>query len=213
MLDLSLYLVTDAALCGARPMEQVVEAAVKGGCTIVQLREKNLPTGAFVARARKLKEVLAPYHVPLIINDRVDVALAAQADGVHLGQSDMSPIDARRLLGPEAIIGLSIEHLCEIEQANTLPVDYVAVSPVFPTATKSDIATPLGLCGSIAVVERSVKPVIGIGGINRKTAAQAMQCGLKGVAVVSEIMADPNPQQVAHELKQIILSSLNHRGK
>lgn len=204
MLDLSLYLVTDSTLCGNRPLEDVVEAAVKGGCTIVQLREKNLPTGAFIARARILKEVLLPYHVPLIINDRVDVALAAQADGVHLGQSDMSPIDARRLLGPKAIIGLSIEHINQVAVANTMPIDYVAVSPVFPTRTKTDTCAPLGFCGSIAVVEQSVKPVIGIGGINRQTVLQAMQCGLKGVAVVSDIMSADNPEQVARELKTLI---------
>ncbi|MCQ2330738.1 MAG: thiamine phosphate synthase [Paludibacteraceae bacterium] len=204
MLDLRLYLVTDSSLCGARSLEEIVEAAVKGGCTMVQLREKQLPTGAFIARARILKKVLQPYHVPLIINDRVDVVLAAHADGVHLGQSDMSPIDARQLLGPDAIIGLSIEHIDQVASANTMPVDYVAVSPIFATATKSDISTPLGLNGGSTVVERSVKPVIGIGGINHNTVAQAMQCGLKGVAVVSDIMAAANPEQSARELREII---------
>lgn len=204
MLDLRLYLVTDSSLCGTRPLEEVVEAAVRGGCTMVQLREKNLPTGAFVARARILKKVLQPYHVPLIINDRVDVALAVNAEGVHLGQSDMSPIDARRLLGPDAIIGLSIEHIDQVAVANTLPIDYVAVSPIFATNTKSDICTPLGLNGGSTVVERSVQPVIGIGGINHHTAAQAMSCGLKGIAVVSDIMAAANPEQAARELREII---------
>jgi len=213
MLDLSLYLVTDSALCGSRPLEQVVEAAVRGGCTIVQLREKNLDTDAFIARARIIKKVLknaeytmhnAQCRVPLIINDRVDVALAAGADGVHLGQSDMSVADARRLLGDKAIIGLSIEHLDEIAVANTLPVDYVAVSPVFATATKKDISTPLGLDGCCHAVATSVHPVIGIGGINHTTAAMAMQTGLKGVAVVSDIMAAPNPEQAARELATII---------
>jgi len=215
MFDLSLYLVTDSALCGTRQLEEVVEAAVRGGCTVVQLREKDLPTGAFVSRARKIKEVLAPYHVPLIINDRVDVALAAQADGVHLGQSDMSPMDARRLLGDRAIIGLSIEHIDEVAVANTLPVDYVAVSPVFATPTKKDTCPPLGLSGSRAVVDRSLHPVIGIGGINRQTVAVAMQTGLRGVAVVSDIMAAVNPEQSARELKSSIInhqsSIINHQ--
>lgn len=212
MLDLSLYLVTDSELCGKRKLEDVVRAAVRGGCTMVQLREKNLTTAAFIARARILKEVLETYHVPLIINDRVDVALAAKADGVHLGQSDMSPIEARRLLGKKAIIGLSIEHLDEVAVANTLPVDYVAVSPVFATPTKTDTCQPLGLDGCRAIVEASVKAVIGIGGINHHTVAAAIQTGLKGVAVVSDIMASDNPEQSAYELKQIILSSINHRG-
>jgi len=219
MLDLSLYLVTDSALCGARRLEDVVEAAVKGGCTIVQLREKHLNTAAFIARARILKEVLSPYHVPLIINDRVDVALAAEADGVHLGQSDMSPLDARKLLGEKAIIGLSIEHLDEIALANTMPVDYVALSPLFATATKTDTVSPLGLDGGRTGVERSVKPVIAIGGINHQTVAAAMAIGLNGVAVVSDIMAAKDPEQSARELKfiiqnsnEILLSSLNHCG-
>jgi len=209
MLDLSLYLVTDSALCGARRLEDVVEAAVKGGCTIVQLREKHLKTAAFIARARILKEVLSPYHVPLIINDRVDVALAAEADGVHLGQSDMSPLDARKLLGEKAIIGLSIEHLDEIALANTMPVDYVALSPLFATATKTDTVSPLGLDGGRTGVERSVKPVIAIGGINHQTVAAAMATGLKGVAVVSDIMASPDPEQAARELKQKIGKFVN----
>jgi len=216
MLDLSLYLVTDSALCGTRRIEDVVVAAVKGGCTIVQLREKDLPTDAFVARARIIKEVLknaecrmhnAQCRVPLIINDRVDVALAAGADGVHLGQSDMSPIEARRLLGDKAIIGLSIEHLDEVAVANTLPVDYVAVSPVFATQTKQDISAPLGLDGCRYAVATSVHPVIGIGGINHTTAAMAIQTGLKGVAVVSDIMAAKDPERAARELKKIIMNA------
>jgi len=213
MLDLSLYLVTDSVLCGSRPLEEVVKAAVKGGCTMVQLREKSLPTGAFIARARKLKEVLrniectmlnAQGRVPLIINDRVDVALAVGADGVHLGQSDMSVLDARRLLGEKAIIGLSIEHLDEIEVANTLPVDYVALSPMFATSTKTDTCQPFGLDGGRTGVARSIKPVIAIGGINHQTVAAAMSTGLDGVAVVSDIMGADDPEQSARELKQII---------
>lgn len=209
MLDVSLYLVTDSALCGTRRIEDVVEAAVRGGCTMVQLREKHLTTDAFIARACVLRDILKGTGVPLIINDRVDVALAVGADGVHLGQSDMSVLEARRLLGEKAIIGLSIEHLDEVAVANTLPVDYVAVSPVFSTQTKQDISAPLGLDGCRHAVATSVHPVIGIGGINRKTVAAAMATGLKGVAVVSDIMASNNPKQSAYELKQIILSSIN----
>ncbi|MCQ2348056.1 MAG: thiamine phosphate synthase [Paludibacteraceae bacterium] len=209
MLDLRLYLVTDRELCGGRPLEKVVEEAVKGGCTMVQLREKDLCTRDFIAQARAIQQVLNGTGVPLLINDRVDVALAIGADGVHLGQSDMSPVDARRLLGPDAIIGLSIEQVEQIYAANQMPIDYVAVSPVFPTRTKLDTCTPLGLIGSRAVVERSVKPVIGIGGINRQTALQAMQCGLKGIAVVSDIMSADCPKQVAQELKTIISQYAN----
>jgi len=213
MCSLALYLVTDSALCGERRIEDVVEAAVRGGCTMVQLREKDLPTCAFVARARSLKKVLAKYRIPLLINDRVDVALAVEADGVHLGQSDMSAHDARRLLGEKAIIGLSIEQVEEVQEANLLPIDYVAVSPVFATNTKRDLSMPLGLEGCRQVVKASKHPVIGIGGINRKTAAAAMSTGICGVAVVSDILADSNPQKAAYELKQIVLSSINYCGK
>lgn len=204
MPDLSLYLVTDSELCGQRSLMEVVAAAVRGGCTMVQLREKHLDTGAFVARARVLRDILLGTGVPLIINDRVDVALAAGADGVHLGQSDMSVMDARRLLGEKAIIGLSIEHLDEVEVANTLPLDYVAVSPVFATPTKTNTCMPLGLEGARTIVERSFHPVIGIGGMNRQTAAAAMATGLKGIAVVSDIMAANNPEHVARELASIM---------
>ena len=142
---LKLYLVTDRALAGDRDIEWIVKEAVEGGCTIVQLREKNTPTGEFVKIAGRLKAALAPYGVPLIINDRIDVALASDADGVHIGQSDMPYDIARRLLGPDKIIGLSIENFEELEEANGLDVDYVAASPVFGTPSKTDTAEQWGL--------------------------------------------------------------------
>jgi thiamine-phosphate pyrophosphorylase len=143
---LRLCLVTDAAACAPRNLADVVRAAVRGGVTSVQLREKQLSTRAFVARARLLQEVLseAPRKVPLIINDRVDVALACAADGVHVGQSDMDAATVRRLL-PDAIIGLSVESAADARAVagEALPVDYLGVSPVFATPTKTDTAQPL----------------------------------------------------------------------
>jgi thiamine-phosphate pyrophosphorylase len=143
--DFSLYLVTDRRLAAPRAIEDVVAAAVRGGVTAVQLREKDCSTREFVEIARKLKEILAPLAVPLIINDRADVALAVGADGVHVGQSDMDCRDLRGLLGPGAIIGLSVETPEQAEQADSLPVDYLGVGPNFSSPTKPDAAPAWGL--------------------------------------------------------------------
>ena len=136
--NLKLYLVTDRDLSLGRSLEEVVREAVAGGVTMVQLREKDASTGEFVELGRKLMTVLKPLGVPLIINDRVDVALAVDADGVHIGQSDMPYADARRLLGHDKIIGLSVENFEDLDIANTLDVDYVGISPVYGTSTKTD---------------------------------------------------------------------------
>ena len=201
---LKLYLVTDRPLSLGRPLEEIVEGAVEGGVTIVQLREKEAPTGEFVALAKRLKAVLAPLGIPLIINDRVDVALASDADGVHIGQSDMPYEDARRLLGPGKIIGLSVENLEDLERANALDVDYVGISPVYGTPTKSDTAEPFGLEGLRRAVAMSVHPTVAIGGMNSSTIAEVMQAGTNGVAVVSAICSAPSPRKAAEELKEIV---------
>lgn len=201
---LKLYLVTDRPLSLGRDIEQIVSEAVEGGATIVQLREKECPTGEFVALARRLKALLAPLGVPLIINDRVDVALAADADGVHIGQSDMPYEDARRLLGYDKIIGLSVENFEDLERANALDVDYIGISPVYGTPTKSDTAEPFGLEGLRKAVAMSVHPTVAIGGMNSSTIAAVMQAGTDGVAVVSAICSAPSPRKAAEELKEIV---------
>lgn len=202
--NLSLYLVTDRPLSLGRPIEEVVVAAVEGGVTMVQLREKDCPTGEFITLARALKGALAPHGVPLIINDRVDVALAVDADGVHIGQSDMSYEDARRLLGPDKIIGLSVENFSDLERANSLEVDYVGISPVYGTPTKRDTAEPFGLEGLRRAVALSVHPTVAIGGMNATTIGEVMQTGVDGVAVVSAICSAPSPKAAAQELLDII---------
>lgn len=201
---LKLYLVTDRPLSLGRPLEEIVEGAVAGGVTMVQLREKDAPTGEFVALAKRLKAVLAPLGIPLIINDRVDVALAADADGVHIGQSDIPYEDARRLLGAEKIIGLSVENFEDLERANALDVDYVGISPVYGTPTKSDTAEPFGLEGLRRAVVMSAHPTVAIGGMNASTIAEVMQAGADGVAVVSAICSAPSPRKAAEELKEIV---------
>ena len=197
---LRLYLVTDCPLALGRDIEWVVCEAVKGGVTLVQLREKDLDTRHFIELGRRLKALLAPTGVPLLINDRVDVALAVDADGVHIGQSDMAYADARRLLGEDKIIGLSVENMAEVGEANALDVDYIAVSPVFLTSTKTDTAAAFGFEGLASAAAMTRHPLVGIGGMNMKTAAQAVRSGADGIAVVSGIMSAPDPQAAAREL-------------
>ena len=143
MFDFSLYLVTDRVLSRGRTTVDIVRAAVAGGVTCVQLREKSLSTRDFIAEARLLKGLFAPMGIPLIINDRLDVALAVGADGVHLGQQDMDIVDARRLAGPGLAIGISVESLEDALRAQARGADYIGISPVFATPTKADTASPL----------------------------------------------------------------------
>ncbi len=207
MFDLSLYLVTDRPLSLGRNMEWIVEEAVKGGVTMVQLREKDCSTREFIELAVRLKQKLASYQVPLIINDRVDVALAADADGLHIGQSDMPYRTARRLLGPNKIIGLSVENMEQVHQANELDVDYIGISPVFSTATKTDTASPFGLQGIRQVMQVSKHPAVAIGGINRENATAIMQAGANGIAVVSAICSANSPYEAASALKKKVTIS------
>ena len=201
---LKLYLVTDRELSLGRSLEEVVSEAVQGGVTVVQLREKDASTGEFIELARRLMTLLKPLDIPLIINDRVDVALAVDADGVHIGQSDMSYEDARRLLGPDKIIGLSVESFEDIEAANALDVDYIGISPVYGTPTKTDTAEPFGLDGLHKAVQMSVHPTVAIGGMNASTIAEVMAAGTDGVAVVSAICSAENIRKATSELRTIV---------
>ena len=197
---LHLHLVTDSALCGPRGILAVVEAAVRGGVTCVQLREKSLDTRAFVERARALKAWLLPLGVPLLINDRVDVALACGADGVHVGQSDMAPEDVRRLM-PGGLIGLSVESLAQLDAAERAPVDYYGISPVFATRSKHDAAPALGLDGLRAIRAGTRRPLVAIGGIDAGNAAQVMAAGADGLAVVSALCSSADPEAAARDLR------------
>lgn len=206
---LKLYLVTDRELSLGRSLEEVVSEAVKGGVTVVQLREKDASTGEFIELARRLMKLLKPLRIPLIINDRVDVALAVNADGVHIGQSDMSYEDARRLLGPDKIIGLSVENFKDVEAANALDVDYIGISPVYGTPTKTDTAEPFGLEGLRKAVQMSVHPTVAIGGMNASTIAEVMAAGTDGVAVVSAICSAENTRKATSDLRAIVEEGQN----
>ena len=204
MPDLSLYLVTDRGLSLGRTTVDIVRAAVAGGVTCVQLREKECSTRQFVAEARAVRELLAGTGVPLIINDRIDVALAVDASGVHLGQTDMHIADARRVVGSSMLIGISAECVEDAVRAQAEGADYIGISPVFATPTKTDTAPALGLHG-IALIRAAVSlPLVGIGGVKPGNAADVLRAGCDGVAVVSAIVSAPDPQQAAAELKAII---------
>lgn len=199
-----LYLVTDRDLCGTRPLEEVVLLSVRGGAACVQIREKNLSTRAFIEEALRIREILAPFGVPLIINDRVDVALAVRAEGVHVGQDDMPYETARRLMGPGALIGLSVETWEDVERSEGLDVDYLGVSPVFETSTKTDTKGSWGIGGIERIRAFSRHPLVAIGGMNPSNAGAAVRAGADAVAVVSAVCAAPDPMQVSRDLSRII---------
>lgn len=207
MPDYSLYLVTDRGLSLGRSTVDIVRAAVAGGATCVQLREKSCSTRDFLTEARLVRELLRGTNVPLIINDRIDVALAVQADGVHLGQTDMPIRDARRLVGRAMVIGISAESPDDALRAEAEGADYIGISPVFSTPTKTDTAPALGLEGVTTIRRRVSIPLVGIGGIHRENAAAVIRAGCHGLAVVSAIVSAQDPQQAASELRTIIANA------
>jgi len=199
--DLLVYLVTDRSLCLGRPLESVVAQAAEGGCTMVQLREKEADTGEFVELARALHKLLKPLSIPLLINDRVDVALAAGVEGVHVGQSDMLPEDVRRIVGPDAIVGLSVDTEAELLDAQNRPVDYLGIGPVYPTQTKKNVkGTPWGPDGLRRAMGLSSIPLVAIGGVQRDNVRDVAGSGVAGIAVVSAICSAPSPAEAAREL-------------
>jgi thiamine-phosphate pyrophosphorylase len=206
-IDYSLYLVTDRGLSRGRPTLDIVRAAVQGGVTCVQLREKTGSTREFIAAALQLKPFLKSCGVALIINDRVDIALAVGADGVHLGQNDMPLAAARSLTGPAMVIGISVESVADAVAAQSGRADYLGVSPVFATPTKTDAAAPLGLAGLRAIRAAVRLPLVAIGGLNRANAVDAIRSGADGIAVVSAIAAAEDPAQAARDLARAVFSA------
>jgi thiamine-phosphate pyrophosphorylase len=196
-----LMLVTDRGMIGTRSLDDVVAAAVAGGVTSVQLREKDTPTRAFVELARALDRRLSAVGVPLFVNDRVDVALAADVRNVHVGQSDMHPDDVRTLLGPDGVIGLSITALDEMRAADLAAVDYIGVGPIHPTGSKADASPAIGLPGLAAIRAVTALPIVAIGGIGVAEAGPVRAAGADGIAVVSAIMAAADPRAAAIALR------------
>ncbi|MDK2855220.1 MAG: thiamine-phosphate pyrophosphorylase [Bacillota bacterium] len=195
-----LYAITDRRLAGGRSSAEVMEKAILGGVTLVQLREKEAGGREMVEEAQALLQVTRRYGIPLIINDRLDVALAVGAEGVHLGQEDIPCRLARQILGPEKIIGVSASTVEEAVQAERDGADYLGVGAVFPTGTKADAGEAIGLDALAAIKARVKIPVVAIGGINAANAAQVAATGVDGLAVVSAIVAAADPEEAARRL-------------
>lgn len=203
-IDYSLYLVTDPNLSRGRSYREVVGAALRGGATIVQYREKNASTRQMIQEASELQAFCRAQRVPFIVDDRIDVALAIGADGVHVGQDDMPARIARGLIGPGKILGVSVETADQAHQAVSDGADYLGASPVFGTATKPDIGKPIGLDGLAEIIRVSNVPVVAIGGINTGNAATVLRTGAAGIAVVSAIVGAEDPEAAARELRRIL---------
>lgn len=204
--DLSLYLVLDPELCGGiAGMVSTVYEAVEWGVTCVQLRsEKEVDKRYWYDAGLLLKALLEDYDVPLIINDHIDVALAIDADGVHIGQKDLPADVARRLLGPNKILGLSVGSIYEMDQVKLHDVDYVGIGPVFTTSTKKDARKALGVDGLRAIAAQRAIPKVAIGGINAENAATVMKSGVDGIAVVSAICGQADIAMATRRLAMIV---------
>ncbi|NIC07042.1 thiamine phosphate synthase [Billgrantia bachuensis] len=196
-LDLSLYLVTDPELCVRHGLVETVVAAVRGGVTIVQLRDKQASDDELIDQARRLKAALAGSGVPLIINDRLAVAVASGADGLHIGQDDGDVAAARAELGEGAILGLSVQNHDQLARLDPDALDYLGLGPVFATSTKRNHATPLGFDGLASLVAASPLPAVAIGGLKAEHARRVRATGAKGPAVVSGICGQPDPEAAA----------------
>jgi thiamine-phosphate pyrophosphorylase len=215
--DLRVYALVDPEHSGGRDLAELARLVAQGGATLVQLRDKRSDTRPMVESARAIKAALAPFNVPLLINDRVDVALASGADGVHVGQEDMAVADARRLLGPDAIIGLSIKTVAQAEAAPIDLLDYVGVGGVFATSSKNNTKPPIGPAGlaQIAGIFRRRAPgfpLCGIAGIDASNAADVIAAGADGVAVISALSLKGDPQAAAHALRGIVDTAIGKRG-
>lgn len=202
-IDYTLYLVTDRELMSSATLEENIEAACKGGVTLVQVREKRLDTPAFIERARSAKEVTDAYGVPLIIDDDVEVARAVGAAGVHVGQSDMPAAEVRRLIGPDMVLGVSASNVQQALRAEADGADYLGVGAMTFTPTKPD-AEVCSMEEARAILDAVHIPSVVIGGINAKTIPNFAGMPLAGYAVVSAIVAAPDPEAAARELRQVI---------
>jgi len=204
-----LYAVTDRTWLKGRTLADVVEEAIKAGVTFLQLREKNLEYDAFLQLAREIKCVTDKYKIPYVINDNVQVAMAAGADGVHVGQGDMSPKDVRKIIGPDKILGVSAQTVEQAVLAEESGADYIGVGSVFPTSTKLDaeavsLETLKEICKAVSI------PVVAIGGINKDNAIKLAGSGIDGIAVVSAIFAREDIASAARELREVSSRVVNY---
>ncbi|MEA2870514.1 MAG: thiamine-phosphate pyrophosphorylase [Hyphomicrobiales bacterium] len=209
MIDLCLNAIVDPERANGRPLVELARMVVAGGATLIQLRDKHGATRRMIEEARAIHAALAGTGVPLVINDRVDVALAAKADGVHVGQDDMRVEDARRLLGATAIIGLSIKTVAQANAAPLGQLDYAGVGGVYGTTSKDNPDPPIGIAGLRDIVaalraRRRDLPICGIAGIDASNAAPVIAAGADGVAVISALSAQNDPEGAARQLRAIV---------
>lgn len=195
-----LYPILDASFPAAWPASEAVSALARAGCRIVQLRGKELSSRALYEWAREASEAAGQLDVALLVNDRADVALMVRAAGVHLGQDDLSPSSARRILGPDALIGLSTHSLEQAREADSDPIDYVAIGPVYPTGSKPSTNTLLGPEGVARVREVVSKPLVAIGGIKRDNGRRVLDAGADALAVISALLKPGDLETAAREL-------------
>lgn len=202
--DVTLYFVTDSTGIDDAKLSDIVEKACKGGVTLVQLREKDRCGRDFLALARQIKTVTDRFNIPLIINDRVDIALACDAAGVHVGNEDIPVADVRKLIGPEKIVGATAKSIEQAVKAQEAGADYLGVGAIFPTSTKETILTDMEtlkkICGEVTI------PVCAIGGISYDNCYVLEKSGIDGIAVVSAIVKSPDPEKASRELAERILS-------
>lgn len=209
MIDYSLYLITDSKLANYS-MEQIIVKAIAGGATIVQYREKDADTQGLIRIADRLHKITKASGIPLIINDRVDIALAVDAEGVHVGQEDMPVSMARKIIGPEKILGVSVGTVTEALKAVGGGADYLGAGDIFGTTSKDDAGEPIGLKMLKKIAEAVSVPVVGIGGVTKTNAGSVMEMGADGIAVISAIISKPNPEKEARELLTIIKERKRH---
>lgn len=206
--DLLLYAVTDRSWLGGRTLKEVVKESLDGGVTFVQLREKHLDQEHFLQEAKELKQLCHEYHVPFVINDNVDIALEMDADGVHVGQSDMEAGDVRAKLGPDKIIGVSAQTVEQAVLAQKRGADYLGVGAVFHTSSKDD-ADDVSYETLKAICEAVTIPVIAIGGITQQNVQELSGSGICGVAVISAIYAQKNIKKASEDLKKAVINMVN----
>ncbi|MHB8033742.1 thiamine phosphate synthase [Clostridium botulinum] len=199
-INYELYLITDRRFLKGRQLKKVVEDAILGGITIVQVREKDVSTREFYNVAKEVKEVTDYYRVPIIINDRLDIAQAIDANGVHLGQKDMHLNIAREILGKDKIIGISVGNVKEALEAQNNGVDYLGIGTIFPTGSKKDVDAIIGIDGLSKIKDSISIPSVAIGGIDKTNFKDVLKTGIEGISVISAILDEDDIKLAANNL-------------
>ncbi len=208
IMDWKLCLIADSQACGKKRLSKIIDEAVNSGTTLVQLRGKDLAIQDFLNLAFEIAEIVKTKKVPFLINDRIDVALACDADGVHLGQEDLPLQHAKRILGKSRLIGISANSILEAVDAEKQGADYIGVGPIFFTSSKKELGQILGIPGLKAIREKVSIPILAIGGINKENVREVIQAGADGIAVISAIMGAYDAGKATRDLKGSINSAL-----